>query len=134
MEVTVRLPNNLYKDVSEIAQARKKSVAEIIENAVRKEVAEDEARIKEQVEMLKKSVAFCSDKEVLELAKLKISEKQDKQLSVLIGKNSEGRITEKEKVKLERLMKTCRAMTLRKAIGMSEATKRGLIKTPSDLK
>ena len=41
MEVTVKLPKNLYKDVSEIAQARKKSVAEIIENAVRKEVAEE---------------------------------------------------------------------------------------------
>jgi predicted transcriptional regulator len=134
MEVTVKLPKNLYKDVSQIAQARKKSVAEIIENAVRKEVAEDEARTKKQVEALKQSVLFCSDKEVLELAKLKISEKQDKQLSALLRKNSEGRITEKEKVKLEQLMQICRALTLRKAIGMSEATKRGLIKTPSDLK
>lgn len=134
MEVTVKLPKNLYKDISQLAQARKKSVAEVITNAVRKEVAEDEARIKEQVEMLKKSVAFCSDKEVLMLAKLKIPEKQDKQLSVLLGKNSEGEITEKEKVKLEQLMQVCRDMTLRKAIGMSEATKRGLIKTPDDLK
>jgi predicted transcriptional regulator len=74
MEVTLRLPKNLYKDVSEIAQARKKSVAEIIKNAVRKEVANEATRVKEQTEIIKKSVEFCSDKEVMALASLKTSE------------------------------------------------------------
>ena len=41
MEISVKLPNDLYRDVSHLAQAKKKSVAEIIKNAVRKVVAED---------------------------------------------------------------------------------------------
>ena len=41
MEISVKLPNDLYRDVSHLAQAKKKSVAEIIKNAVRKAVAED---------------------------------------------------------------------------------------------
>lgn len=72
MEISVKLPNNLYEDVSLLAQAKKKSVAEIIKNAVRKSVSEDLTDFEEQTEIIKQSIAFCSDKEVLELADLQL--------------------------------------------------------------
>ena len=57
MEISVKLPNNLYQNVSALAQARKKSVAEIIKNAVKKAVAEEN-------EMPERPLADCSDSEV----------------------------------------------------------------------
>lgn len=131
MEVTVRLPKNLYRDVSEIAHARKKSVAEIIKNAVRKEVADEATRIREHTEIIKKSVEFCSDKEIMALASLKMPE--IKRLSFLLQKNRESKLTQKERKELEEIIEQSRMADLRKAVGMVEAIRRGLIKSPEEL-
>jgi hypothetical protein len=75
-----------------------------------------------------------SDVEVLELANLKLSKQQDKRLSQLLENQRESRITTNEKIEFEGLMGLYRMGTLRKAQGCLEAVKRGLIKTPADLK
>ncbi|MGI8668656.1 MAG: hypothetical protein ACR2J3_02285 [Aridibacter sp.] len=70
MEVSVELPNNLYKNLSHLAETKKKSVDEIIMNAVQKAVEEDLSDFEEQTKIIKQSIKFCSDKEILELANL----------------------------------------------------------------
>ena len=58
MEISVKLPNGLYEDVSDLARTKKKSVAEIIKNAVRKAVSDD-------AETQERPLIDCSDAEVL---------------------------------------------------------------------
>ena len=126
MEISVKLPNNLYQNVSALAQAKKKSVAEIIKNAVKKAVAEEN-------EMLDRPLADCFDSEVLALAKMKMSSAENKQMSELLGKQSAATITPLERNELDALMRVYQVGNLRKAQGISEAFQRGLIKTPDDL-
>ena len=77
MEISIKLPNNLYQDVSALAQARKKSVATIIKNAVKKAVAEG-------TETIERPLIACSDSEVLALAKMKMSKEQSDRQSELL--------------------------------------------------
>jgi len=84
MEISVKLPDSLYQNVSHLAQARKKSVAEIIKNAVKKAVIEDSTDFEERAEIIRQSIKFCSDKEVLELANLRMPD--DERLSYLFEK------------------------------------------------
>ena len=126
MEISVKLPNNLYEDVSQMARAKKKSVAEIIKNAVRKAVAEE-------AENLARPLAGCSDAEVLAVANMKMSETENRRMSELLDKQREETITPLERNELDVLFRVYQVGNLRKAQGISEAVRRGLIKTPDDL-
>jgi metal-responsive CopG/Arc/MetJ family transcriptional regulator len=125
MEISVKLPNNLYQDVSHLAHAKKKSVSEVVKNAVRKAVAEDSVDFEEQAKIIEQSIKFCTDKEVLELAKLQTSD--DERLNSLFEKNRENILTKKELTELTKAVETSRINDLRKAFGLIEAKKRRLI-------
>ncbi len=125
MEISVKLPDNLYQNVSHLAKAKKKSVAEIIKIAVRKAVEADSTDFEEQAEIIKQSVAYCSDKEVLELANLRLPD--DERLTCLFEKNRESVLTAKERAELTKAVELSRVNDLRKAFGIIEAKKRGLI-------
>ncbi len=120
MQTTVNLSENAYQYVSSVAQMTERTIDEVIEETF-------ENRFEKEVEMLKKSVAISSDKEVLVLANLQMPEKQSNRLSILLAKNGEGTLTDNEKEKLTDLMQINRLNDLRKAIGIVEAMKRGLI-------
>lgn len=126
MQTTVNLSENAYQYVSGIAQMTEKTIDEVIEETF-------ENRFEKEVEMLKKSVAISSDKEVLALANLQMPEKQSSRLSLLLAKNGEGKLDDGEKVKLNDLMQINRLNDLRKAIGIVEAMKRGLVKSVEEL-
>jgi predicted DNA-binding protein len=125
MEISVKLPNSLYQDVSHLAQAKKKSVAEFVKNAVKKAVIEDSVDFEEQGKIIEQSLKFCSDKEVLELANLQLPD--DERLNYLFEKNRESVLTKKEHVELTKAVELSRINDLRKAFGIVEAKKRGLI-------
>ncbi|CAN5873992.1 hypothetical protein BH24ACI1_BH24ACI1_07510 [soil metagenome] len=126
MQTTVNLSENALQHISSIAQLTERSFDEVIEEAV-------ENKFSIEVEMLKKSVGVCSDEEVLKLANLQMPEKQSERLSFLLGKNSERKMTGEEKNELGNLMQINRVNDLRKAIGIVEAIKRGLIKSAEEL-
>ncbi len=125
MEISVKLPNGLYQDVSHLARAKKKSVAEVIKNAVKKAIHEDSADFEEQAKIIEQSIKFCSDKEVLELANLHTPD--DERLDYLFEKNRESVMTKKEHAELTKAVELSRINDLRKAFGIVEAKKRGLI-------
>lgn len=127
MEISVKLPNNLYEDVSNIARAKKKSVAEFVKNAVKKAVAEESG-------VLERPLADCSDAEVLTIANLKMSQEQSKRQSELLYKNQADTLTPLERNELESMLLVYEVGNLRKSQGIAEAVLRGLIKTPDDLK
>lgn len=126
MEISVKLPNSLYQDVSHLARAKKKSVGEIIKNAVRKAVSDD-------AETLEPPLIDCSDAEVLALANMKMSEAENKRMSVLMESQREETITPLERNELDALFRVYQVGNLRKSQGIAEAVGRGLIKTPDDL-
>ncbi len=125
MEISLKLPNNLYNDVSHLAQTKKKSIGEIIRNAVKKAVTEDSGDFEEQATIIEQSIKFCSDKEVLELANLQTPD--DERLNYLFEKNRESVLTKKEHAELSKAVEISRINDLRKAFRIVEAQKRGLI-------
>ena len=125
MEISVKLPNSLYQDVSHLAAAKKKSVDEIIKNAVQKAITEDSVDFEEQAKIIERSVQFCSDKEIVDLASLQVG--ADRRVSHLFEKNRESVLTRKEHVELTKAVGVSRLNDLRKAMGIVEAKKRGLI-------
>jgi hypothetical protein len=126
MEISVKLPNGLYQNVSLIAQANKKSVAEFVKNAVRKAVAEESVT-------LERPLADCSDAEVLAIANMKMSKEQADRQSELLYKNQADTLTPIERNELESMLLVYQVGNLRKSQGIAEAVLRGLIKTPDDL-
>ena len=126
MEVSVTLPENLYRNISHLAETKKKSVAEIIKNAVRKAVVEDSADFEEQTKIIEQSIKFCSDEEVLELANLQIPGSE--RLNYLFKKNRESVLTKRERAELTKAVELSRLNDLRKTFGIIEVKKRGLIK------
>lgn len=127
MEISVKLPNNLYQGVSTLAKTKKKSVGEISKNAVKKVIAEES-------ETLERPLAGCSDEDVLAMANMKMSETENARMSELLDKQRKETITPLERNELDALFRVFQFGNLRKAQGIYEAVQRGLIKTPDDLK
>ena len=126
MQTTVNLSENALQHISSIARLTERSFDEVIEEAV-------ENKFSSETDVLKKSVEVCSDEEVLKLANLQMPDEQSGSMSVLLGKNGEGNLSNDEKDELDRLMQINRSNDLRKAIGIVEALKRGLIKSVEEL-
>jgi hypothetical protein len=126
MQTTVNLSKNAFQNVSSIAKLTERTIDEVIEETF-------ENRFESEVETLKKSIEFSTDKEVLRLANLQMPEKQSIKLSRLLAKNGEGVLTDNERNELRNLMQINRFSDLRKAIGIVEALKRGLIKSVDEL-
>ncbi len=127
MEITVKLPESLYEGVSNLAKTKKKSVGEIIKNAVKKAIAEES-------KTLERPLVGCSDEEVLAIANMKMSETENKRMSELLDKQREETITPLERNELDAMFRVFQYGNLRKSQGIYEAFQRGLIKTPDDLK
>ena len=108
------------------SQITERTIDEVIEETF-------ENRFNEEVEILKKSIEFSSDNEVLALANFQMPEKQSDSLSFLLAKNSQENLAAKEKEELKTLMRVNRFNELRKAICIVEALKRGLIKSAEEL-
>lgn len=127
MQTTVNLSENAYRNISSIAQMTERTIDEVIDETF-------ENRFEKEVELLKKSAEFSSDAEVIELANFQMAEEQSVRLSNLLTKNGEEKLSENENKELRRLMQINRLNDLRKAIGIVEAIKRGLIRSADDLK
>ncbi|NOT62767.1 MAG: hypothetical protein HOP19_21370 [Acidobacteria bacterium] len=126
IEISLKLSNQLYRNVSALAQSQKVSVAEVIKNAVYKTVSE-------QREPLGRTLAACSDEEVLALARMKMTAAEDQRMSELMEKKRENLITPLERNELEAWFRVYQFGNLRKSQGIAEAFHRGLIKTSDDL-
>lgn len=127
MEVTVKLSENIYRSFKRIADKTSRQVGEVVADKIQSDYWTENLDDNPDI-------ADLSDNEILELANLKLSSQQDKRLSKLLENQRESRITTNEKVELEGLMGLYRMSNFRKAQASVEAIRRGLIKTPADLK
>ena len=125
MEVTISLPEHILANVANVASKTHRRMDEVIAEKLEEGFA-NEVDFEEQAKIIEQSITFCSDSEVLELANLQISD--NKRLDYLFEKNREGVLTKKERAELAKAVKLSRINDLRKAFGIVEAKKRGLIK------
>lgn len=124
MEVTISLPDKVFANVANLANKTHRRIDEIIAEKIERDFS-DEVDFEEQAEIIEQSIKFCSDKEVLEMANLQISD--DERLDYLFEKNRESVLTKKELAELTKAVEQSRLNDLRKSFGIVEAKKRGLI-------
>lgn len=126
MEIRVKLPENLYRGVSHLAKTQNRSVKAVIKGAVQTAVEREVVDLDERKDLIKQSIKFCSDKEVLALAKL--TTHTSKRIESLFEKNREGVLTKNEHTELTKAVEQSRLNDIGKAFGIVEAKKRGLIR------
>jgi hypothetical protein len=127
MEITLNLPENTYQNFLNLAEKTSRRISDVILEKIQSDYWIDDQEFAQNISNL-------SDTEILELANLKLAKQQDTRLSRLLENQRETRITTGEKIELEGLMGLYRMGNLRKAQGCLEAVRRGLIRTPADLK
>lgn len=124
MEVTLSLPEKVYRDISTVAKKSKRKVADLIIDVVEEKYSS---------KPLERPFADYSDEEVLALANLQMPKKQSERHSKLLYKNQAGTLTPEEKKELDFFQQVYGVALLRKAEGIYEAVQRNLIKSPDDL-
>lgn len=127
MEVTLNLPENIYRNFSELAEKKHRRVEDVIADKLQDNFS---AEISDYAE----TVTSWSDEAVLALANLKIPKEQCDRMSILLERLDEGLINDTEERELEIYTELSQISTLRKAYGIAEAVKRGLLHSPADLK
>jgi hypothetical protein len=127
MEITLNLPENVYRNFSKLAEKKHRRLEEIITDKLQDDFSADNADYEE-------TVAGWTDEAVLALANLKLPQEQSDRMSFLLDRLQEGLITESEERELEVYTELSQIATLRKAYGIAEAVKRKLISLPADLK
>ena len=119
MEVTIRLSEKVFANLSSVADKSHRRIDEVIAEKIERDFAFD-------AEELEKQIAVCSDAEVLELAKVEMPFEEDKHLSSLLNKQNEETLSETEQKDLWQLMDLNRLTTLKKAFALRELTRRRL--------
>jgi Holliday junction resolvase len=119
MEVTISLPEQIFANLSSAASKSHRRIDEIIVEKIEREFSID-------AEDLERQITFCSDKELLKLAEIKMPAKQDFRLSNLLEKQNERDLTLSEQTEMWKLMDINRLTTLKKAFALREISQRNL--------
>lgn len=124
MEITLNLPENVYRNVSTVAKKSKREVADLIVDVVEEKYSSQTPE---------RTLAEYSDEEVLALANLQMPEKQSAQHSELLYKNQAGTLTPEEKRELDFFQQIYGVALAQKTNAIFEAVERKLIESPADL-
>ena len=127
MEITLNLPENIYRNFTRIAEKKRRRIEDVIADKLQDDFSMETIDYEE-------TVADWADEAVLALANLKIPTEYADRMSGLLERLDRGKITDTEERELEVYTELCQITTLRKAYGIVEAVKRGLITSPADLK
>jgi hypothetical protein len=119
MEITISLSDKIFANVANFASKTHRRIDEIIVEKIERDFSFD-------INELEKQVSVCLDKEVIEISKLQMPEKQDKRLSFLLQTQNEKILTESEQKELWKLMELNRLTTLKKAFALREVSRRNL--------
>ncbi len=123
MEITLNLPDKIFLHASKFAKKTRRSFDEVVSESLQKFSGEE----------MQNSLSKSTDAEVLEAAKLWIPENQSARHSKLLEKNQEGLLTVAQQKELAFFQQIYRLALLRKAEGITEALRRGLIQSVEEL-
>jgi hypothetical protein len=120
-QVTVTLPDAVYRNAVRLAQLTQREVGEVLTDtlALSLPMLPDDTEVAVPIGGL-------SDQELLALTMLELPSAQDRQLSTLLDRQQAGGLTAEEQRQLAGLMQAYHAGLLRKAQALQEAVRRGL--------
>ena len=121
-QVTITLPDEVYRRVERLAQLTSRNIADVLSDTIKLSIPE----LSLQTEIIE-SVARLSDDRVIALTQLQLEPEQDERLSELLDRQQEGIITEAEQIELSSLMQIYQEGLLRKATALKEAVQRRLM-------
>lgn len=125
MEITLNLPENVYRNFTKLAEKKHRRIEDVIADKLQGDLPSDDPE---------ETVAGWPDEDVLALANLKLPVEQANRMAELLDRQQTGLITNVEKSELEMYIEIYNNANLRKAHGIVESVKRGLISAPDDLK
>jgi hypothetical protein len=117
---TVELPDDLAQSVALMAASRGWDAPQMAAELIRSSLADREADAESE------TLKGLTDDEVLALADLRLTPKEDARLHELLELNGEGALTAKQRRELDALMRVYDDALLRKSMGLAEAVRRGL--------
>ena len=117
-QVTVTLPDKVYQIALGLAQQRHRDISDLLSETIEHSLS--------QVELIE-PLSTASDDEIIALTQLQMPANEDLSLSLLLDKQQGGTLSESDRVELSALMELYQDGLLRKAQGLREAVKRGLI-------
>ncbi len=120
-QVTLQLPDRLYRSATRLAAGVKRPVRTVLTDVLSS--ALDAWDVKEE------ALETWSDERVLSQCDAQMSFRQSERLSELLDLQQSGRLTADEKPELWALMRVYELGQLRKAEALAEAVRRGL-RTP----
>ena len=125
MEITLTLPESVYQNFTTLAKREHRRIEDVIADRLQDEMPSADRE---------EAVSSWCDEDVLALANLKIPPEQADRMSVLLDRQQAGSITNVEKSELEIYIEIYNNANFRKARGIVESVRRGLVKEPDDLK
>ena len=125
MEITLNLPENVYRNFTILAEKKHRRIEDVIADKLQDNVPGDDAE---------DTISGWPDEDVLAMANLKIPAEQANRMSELLDRQQSQRITKVEKSELEMYIEIYNNANLRKAHGIVESVKRGLIASFDELK
>ncbi len=121
-QVTLNLPEDLYKHAQRWAIITRKGLEETLTNALT--LALTPVHVEPRLEP---PVVTLSDSKLLAATKLQMQQEQGKRLDELLALQSEGRITTSQRSELQTLLQVYDQLWLRQSEALVEAVRRGLI-------
>ena len=120
-EVTVSLPDAVYRNALRLAELTQRDLAELLTETLT-------LSLPEVTPGAEGTQAFSnlSDADVLDLTVLELPPRQDRELSALLDRQQAGSLSPQEHHTLAALMQAYQVGLLRKALALQEAVRRGL--------
>lgn len=123
MEVVLNLPDKTYGKAARLAQLMNRDVSQVLADVIEDGLSPLGASIS----VAFKPVEELSDDEVLDVAELQMNEAQGNRLGRLLDRQQAGKLDEDERSELAALAQVYYECLVRKAQGIAEAVRRGLM-------
>ena len=121
-QVRLDLPDRLAKQVHEVAALTQRKLEDVLIEWLDRGSTEEPAMVSDRPEV----IVTLSDAQILNLCDLQMSESEQTQMSLLLGKQRERELQSGELEKLDGLLQVYRRGMVRKAEAWKVAVDRGL--------
>ena len=121
-QITMDLPDEVYARASRLASLTQRKLSDVVVDTLRLTLP---TLVQSPIDEV--SVHKLSNEIILQWTQLEMESKEDKRMSYLLDRQQKGILSEVERMELARLMQIYQDGLLRKAQGLAEAVRRGLI-------
>lgn len=133
-DYTISIPDSLYQKAQEIAKQRSQNVDDVIRAGLAGAFVQELLDIPDDEQAELKAMGYLSDDALFSMMREQMQQAKQARMSILMGKNSQGTITDREHAELTKLVEDSQRLTLRKATAMNILMDRGHDLSLNDMK